>query len=120
MHLVLLLGVILPSTFATKCFTDAECGAGECCFRHEGPLIVSRRRQLDSLIAPHHGVCEKFQLEGERCSVFDKVNGHCSCDRGLHCAYVADSSTVPTILLPHKRSVIVPPYPGAYRCTPIV
>lgn len=40
---------------ATTCMTDAECGSGECCFRHEGPLIMSRRQLTASLFTSNHG-----------------------------------------------------------------
>ncbi|XP_061182264.1 uncharacterized protein LOC133190582 [Saccostrea echinata] len=105
---------VLSITYAGRCFTDAECGTGECCFRHEGPMIMSKRQELASLISSSHGVCERYQLEGEYCSVFDKLNGHCSCGAGLKCAFVPDSTTVQT-----KRSMIAPSVPGSYRCIPI-
>ena len=60
------------------------------------------------------GVCEKYQLEGDHCNVFDKLNGHCSCGAGLHCAFVPDPTTTSA-----KRSMIAPSVPGSYRCTPI-
>lgn len=131
---------------ATTCMTDAECGSGECCFRHEGPLIMSRRQLTASLLASNHGnvwnatafhhfvftvvvntvtifipctcvgVCEKYQLEGDHCSVFDKLNGHCSCGAGLKCAFVPDSTTPTT----GKRSMVYHSVPGSYRCTPSV
>eukprot|EP00105_Crassostrea_gigas_P019887 XP_011438519.1 PREDICTED: uncharacterized protein LOC105336044 [Crassostrea gigas] len=110
------LGIIVGTALATTCMTDAECGSGECCFRHEGPLIMSRRQLTASLFTSNHGVCEKFQLEGDHCSVFDKLNGHCSCGAGLKCAFVPDSTTPTT----GKRSMVYHSVPGSYRCTPSV
>ncbi|XP_022317341.2 uncharacterized protein LOC111120708 [Crassostrea virginica] len=105
---------IAQTTLAATCFTDAECGTGECCFRHEGPMIVSRRQLTATLLGSSHGVCEKYQLEGDHCNVFDKLNGHCGCGAGLHCAFVPDPTTTSA-----KRSMIAPSVPGSYRCTPI-
>ncbi|XP_078318598.1 uncharacterized protein LOC111120709 isoform X3 [Crassostrea virginica] len=95
---------------ATACFTDAECMQDECCFRHEGPMIVSKRQLLTG---SHHGVCEKYQVLGDQCSPFDKLNGHCSCGAGLTCQFVPASTTMP----PRKRKLYMPG-PGAYRCAP--
>ncbi|XP_062587611.1 uncharacterized protein LOC134249257 [Saccostrea cucullata] len=111
---ILLFYLITVSTsFATRCYTDAECMSDECCFRHEGPMIVSKRQALD-LLGTHQGVCEKYQVLGDNCSPFDKLNGHCSCGQGLTCQFVPASSTMSV-----KRKLYMPG-PGAYQCAPTI
>nr|XP_034313693.1 uncharacterized protein LOC105338284 isoform X2 [Crassostrea gigas] len=99
---------LIPRT-ATKCFTDAECGQDECCFRHEGPWIVSKR-QDGSLTGIHFGVCEKYQGLGDLCNSIDKMNGHCGCGPGLTCSAIIHHTTdTPTF---QKRTFV----PG--QCQP--
>ncbi|XP_022317340.1 uncharacterized protein LOC111120709 isoform X1 [Crassostrea virginica] len=114
--LTVFLGISVQTTIAATCFTDAECGTGECCFRHDGPMIVSRRQLTTTL--SHHGVCEKYQVEGDHCNVFDKLNGHCGCGAGLHCAFVPDPTTTSA---PHSMfGRTLPANYMFYRCTPIL
>lgn len=38
---------------ATHCLTNAECGTDECCFKHDGPFLVSKRKRASSdLLGP--------------------------------------------------------------------
>ncbi|XP_048761361.1 uncharacterized protein LOC125670309 [Ostrea edulis] len=113
LQVLLLCFVTISSSYATQCYTDAECMQDECCFRHEGPMIVSKRQLLTSLNT-HHGVCEKYQVLGDHCSPFDKLNGHCSCGHGLTCQFVPASTTMSL-----KRKLYMPG-PGAYQCAPSV
>ncbi|KAK3091203.1 hypothetical protein FSP39_017923 [Pinctada imbricata] len=106
---------------AKSCVTSADCAPDECCFNHQGPLIVSRR-QLDGIlglnpVTPHEGVCEKYKTKGEYCSAFDTLNGHCGCGQGLHCTFVPAPTpvTAAPLPVPSKRSVYFPG-PGSYMC----
>ena len=32
--------------FQTQCKHDSECSTGECCYYHEGPMVMSKKRQV--------------------------------------------------------------------------
>ena len=52
-------------------------------------------------------------MEGEYCSIYDKINGYCSCNEkmGMKCKFVAEH--VSTI---NKRKIYVPGS-GSFKCT---
>uniref|UniRef100_A0A194AKK5 Prokineticin domain-containing protein n=1 Tax=Pinctada fucata TaxID=50426 RepID=A0A194AKK5_PINFU len=106
---------------AKSCITSADCPQDECCFNHQGPLIVSRRQLSGILPLPEHkGVCEKYKTKGDYCSAFDTLNGHCGCGQGLHCTFVpaptaVTAATAAILPVASKRSVYYPG-PGSYMC----
>ncbi|CAL1543437.1 unnamed protein product [Lymnaea stagnalis] len=68
------------------CTTASECDDGECCQILSEFLVMSRRQVLAlPTAAPKTGTCQKYKLEGDACSVFEKMNGHCSCEPGTTC-----------------------------------
>ncbi|XP_059151389.1 uncharacterized protein LOC131937767 [Physella acuta] len=90
-----------------RCTTDAQCDVTECC---EKPYvtIVSRKRVVgtgDIRKPPKTGTCQKYKLEGENCSGFDKPNGYCGCRPGTICR----SREVPQDI---RRLVAAPRPPG--------
>nr|XP_011441117.1 uncharacterized protein LOC105337884 [Crassostrea gigas] len=102
---------------ATHCLTNAECGTDECCFKHDGPFLVSKRKRASSdLLGPaihsSTGVCEKFKLEGEYCSWLDTANGHCGCQAGLQCRFVEDPNAHFEPFVVSKRGGV----PGSIQC----
>ncbi|XP_062587613.1 uncharacterized protein LOC134249260 [Saccostrea cucullata] len=114
-----LTGAIASTTPAGKCFTEAQCGVGECCFRQTGPLIASKRQNLDNLFSTSLGVCKKYLLEGQHCNVFDQWNYHCSCAPGLRCDYKLPSTTTTSSPLQWMRAArTLAASPDLYRCVP--
>ncbi|KAJ8319462.1 hypothetical protein KUTeg_004553 [Tegillarca granosa] len=114
--------------------TNSDCGVGQCCNNYHGPLQVSRRRDLGSLltgqlIQPEKqvGHCESYQSEGAHCSSIDVMNGHCGCDmsQGLSCQFHPPPTlqlfTIPELKLPteNKKRAINPIY-GSYKCTKLL
>ncbi|XP_062603127.1 uncharacterized protein LOC134264885 [Saccostrea cucullata] len=102
---------------ATHCMTDAECGSDECCFKHDGPYLVSKKKRASGdLLGPvmhmSSGVCEKYKLEGDHCSWLDTANGHCGCQTGLQCRFVEDPTKVHEPFLLSKRGGV----PGTVQC----
>ncbi|VDH93532.1 Hypothetical predicted protein [Mytilus galloprovincialis] len=107
-----IISLVLVSVHAkTMCRLDSECASGECCYYHEGYMIVSKRDATLPFNPIHQGGwCEKYLTDGARCNPFNKVNGHCSCGNGLKCTrfpYTTTSSV-------GKRGLL----PGDYLCAP--
>ncbi|XP_060067157.1 uncharacterized protein LOC132547417 [Ylistrum balloti] len=125
-EIAVILGVCLVLVSArTSCKRDDECGSGECCYYHEGPMIMSRKRQqLNQIALPQDlmnlhqgGYCERYKLQNETCSVFGKMNGHCECSPGLSCKFVSSGPTLlnPDSLAVSKRGMVYQG-PGSYLC----
>ena len=53
---------------ATHCLTDAECGSGECCFKHDGPFLVSKRKRAsaDLLAGAMHSSSGEYNIKPDR------------------------------------------------------
>ncbi|XP_033736935.1 uncharacterized protein LOC117325098 [Pecten maximus] len=94
-----------------QCMSDSDCGSNQCCYKRPQFLIMSRRQLPDDL-ANQHGFCEIYQPEGTPCSPFDKMNGHCSCAKGLTCRFVAADHTTRGLV----RRRLYYPGPGTYQC----
>ncbi|XP_078318571.1 uncharacterized protein LOC111120706 isoform X2 [Crassostrea virginica] len=60
--LTVFLGIGVQTTLAATCLTDAECGTDECCFRHEGPWIASRRQLTARFLVSSHA--EEQEVHG--------------------------------------------------------
>lgn len=125
---------VLSEAVSQTCMTNSDCGVGQCCNNYHGPLIMSKRRDLSSLLTgqlidPNNqvGHCENYQPEGAYCSSISTMNGHCGCDvtQGLSCQF----HPAPTLQLVTaqliknpisiKRSMINPAY-GSYKCTKLL
>ncbi|OWF47612.1 uncharacterized protein LOC110454148 [Mizuhopecten yessoensis] len=124
-EIAVILGVCLVLVSArTSCTGDTECGKGECCYYHEGPMIMSRKRQLAQMSLPQDlmmmhqgGYCERYKLVNETCSVFGKINGHCECSPGLSCQFVSSGPSIlsPDAIVASKRGMVYQG-PGSYLC----
>ncbi|XP_033729354.1 uncharacterized protein LOC117318484 [Pecten maximus] len=109
----------------TSCTRDDQCGSGECCYYHEGPMIMSRKRQQhaqlslpqDLTLMHQGGYCEVYKRVNESCSVFGKINGHCECGPGLTCKFVSSGPSLlgPDTIVASKRSMVFQG-PGSYLC----
>ncbi|XP_063447659.1 uncharacterized protein LOC134727209 [Mytilus trossulus] len=83
---VLVISVSIVSSLKVQCRQDTECGSDECCYYHEGPMLVSKRRSILPVSGMiQGGWCEKYKTEGQSCSGIAKMNGHCECGPGLTC-----------------------------------
>ncbi|XP_069123488.1 uncharacterized protein [Argopecten irradians] len=122
---ILSLCMVLVSA-RTSCTRDDQCGTNECCYYHEGPLIMSRKRQdlaqmslpLDLSLMHQGGYCESYKQLNDHCNVFAKMNGHCECGAGLVCKFVSsapDILTAPDTLVASKRGMVYQG-PGSYQC----
>ncbi|VDI56623.1 Hypothetical predicted protein [Mytilus galloprovincialis] len=89
--LFLVVSISIVSSVKVQCRHDTECGSDECCYYHEGPIVVSKKREsilpFSSMI--QGGWCEKYKTEGQSCSGIAKMNGHCECGPGLTCTVVS-------------------------------
>ncbi|XP_052072064.1 U3-aranetoxin-Ce1a-like [Mytilus californianus] len=115
--LLSVIAVTLTSSLKVQCKHDSECGTDECCFYHEGPMIMSKRQDLVSFAGMvQGGWCEKYQPQGEYCSSIGKMNGHCGCAPGLKCKWIPDP-TLSILLQPviHARSMQIG---GHSECQP--
>ncbi|XP_076073945.1 U3-aranetoxin-Ce1a-like isoform X1 [Mytilus galloprovincialis] len=123
---VLVITCAVATASKDECRHDSQCGSDECCYYHEGPLMVSKKRQ--SIFFPvtvpmvfQGGWCEKYKKQGEYCNYFSKMNGHCDCGAGLKCTYIADPTMPPmtpsgVMTAEHKRMVL---FGGHTECQPI-
>ncbi|XP_041362421.1 uncharacterized protein LOC121378357 [Gigantopelta aegis] len=109
--LIVIFGILAfakVQTAEARCMTASDCNPDECCAKQTGPLIMSKRDQMDlGLIQPSgdiYGTCRKYNLEGEHCNIFDKPNGFCGCATGLTCIYVRTGIRSP------------PAFPGYFHC----
>ncbi|XP_059151366.1 uncharacterized protein LOC131937752 [Physella acuta] len=84
------LACVIASTSALvgqTCTSNDQCDAGECC-QILSLFMIASRRQLDAFMLPQNptsGTCQKYKLEGDSCSTFEKMNGYCSCEPGTTC-----------------------------------
>ncbi|VDH93530.1 Hypothetical predicted protein [Mytilus galloprovincialis] len=110
-ELTLISLVVVSIQAKTMCRLDSECASDQCCYYHEGPMIVSKRNVFLPFNAMHQGGwCETYLAEGARCNPFSKLNGHCSCGNGLTCTRFPYTTTSSVI----KRKLL----PGDYLCSP--
>ncbi|KAL3875712.1 hypothetical protein ACJMK2_033640 [Sinanodonta woodiana] len=90
----------------TVCKSDLDCTNGECCYIKPFFMFSRRDAPVDAVSLPlqpislsyDSGVCEMYKLKGERCSFFEKANGHCSCGQGLHCGFVPANNQLRSII----------------------
>ncbi|CAL1543426.1 unnamed protein product [Lymnaea stagnalis] len=72
-----------------SCTSNSQCDPSECCQILNAFMVVSKRLVGASSWSPRKqptkGTCQKYQLEGETCGTFDKMNGYCSCEPGTTC-----------------------------------
>ncbi|XP_059151316.1 uncharacterized protein LOC131937722 [Physella acuta] len=109
------LACVIASTSALvgeTCTRDDQCDAGECC-QILSLFMIASRRQLEAinmLQSPTSGTCQKYQLEGDSCSTFEKMNGYCSCEPGTECHMT--EVPLPTDTPTSKMIIMLPPRPG--------
>ncbi|XP_076073946.1 U3-aranetoxin-Ce1a-like isoform X2 [Mytilus galloprovincialis] len=123
---VLVITCAVATASKDECRHDSQCGSDECCYYHEGPLMVSKKRQ--SIFFPvtvpmvfQGGWCEKYLKQGEHCNHHNKMNGHCECGAGLSCAFIADPTLPPMtpsgiMTAEHKRMLF---FGGHSECQPV-
>ncbi|XP_071133237.1 uncharacterized protein [Mytilus edulis] len=100
--MVLVISCQVVTASKVECRHDSQCGSDECCYYYEGPVVPSKKRQVNVLPATQYfitrgGWCESYKKKGEYCDDFSKAYGHCECGAGLECTtiYLASGNNWP-------------------------
>ncbi|KAK0064826.1 U3-aranetoxin-Ce1a [Biomphalaria pfeifferi] len=97
------------------CTQVSECDTGECCQILNQFMVVSKRQAISLFQNPTNGTCQKYRLEGDSCSSFEKMNGYCGCEPGTTCHMY--EVPLPTALAQSKMMVAARPgYQWVSKC----
>uniref|UniRef100_A0A0B7B035 Prokineticin domain-containing protein n=1 Tax=Arion vulgaris TaxID=1028688 RepID=A0A0B7B035_9EUPU len=100
-----LMVTLIGAEVGKECSLDTQCEANECCQIPHDYQIMSKRATT--------GTCQAYTPVGQRCNVFDKYNGFCSCTPGSSCKIL--QVPIPGYISASDKRAILQPRPGYYN-----
>ncbi|KAI8798933.1 U3-aranetoxin-Ce1a [Biomphalaria glabrata] len=97
------------------CTQVSECDAGECCQILSQFMVVSKRQSGSLFQNPTNGTCQKYRVEGDNCSTFEKMNGYCGCEPGTTC-HMYEVPLPTTLVTSRDMAIARPGYQWVSRC----